>query len=181
MMDMLIPVRSEADILPHLRDTPVGDLLRYHNLQAAYREYACAELLIGMCMDSRKVLRAPDNFAFILRAGGANLERIEFKVSFAIAIGGVRAICLIGHSDCGMVNLPAKREAFIEGLVRNAGWTPEDAAAHFDRHAPSFGISDAADFVQGGAERLRHRYPKVIVAPLFYTVEDGLLHQIREP
>jgi len=180
MKDRMIPVSKEDDILPAWRETPIGDLLRYHNLLASPREYRRAEILIGMCMDNRKSLRIPDNFAFILRAGGANLRRMDFKVSFAVAIGSVRAIGLIGHSDCGMVDLSARRQAFIDGLVRNGGWTAEDAEAHFDRHAAEFGISDAADFVRTETVRLRRRYPKVVVAPLFYTVEDGLLHLVRE-
>ncbi|MEW5875695.1 MAG: carbonic anhydrase [Candidatus Zixiibacteriota bacterium] len=178
--DLLLPVSRESDILPNWQGTPIGDLLRYHNLGAPYRDYTRAELLIGMCMDNRKSLRVPDNFAFILRAGGANLRRVEFKVSFAIALGGVRAICLIGHDDCGMVSLPHRRQEFIDGLVANGGWTPDDAAAHYDRHAAEFGIGDAAEFVRDEAVRLRARYPRVLVAPLFYTVGDGLLHQILE-
>jgi len=66
-----------------------------------------------MCMDNRKHLHMPDNFAFIIRTGGANLRYSEFKVSYAIAVGGVRHIALIGHSKCGMVNLAARKEAFV--------------------------------------------------------------------
>lgn len=134
-----------------------------------------------MCMDNRKVLRIPDNFAYILRTGGANLGRIEFKVSFAVAVGGVRSICLIGHSDCGMVNLRSKREESVDGLVRHGGWNREEAGRHFDRHASEFEIGSAVDFVRREAARLRKRYPNVTVAPLYYTVEDGLLHQVCEP
>jgi len=180
MTDLLISVSKETDVLPLWRETPVGELLRYHNLRIPHREYRRAEILIGMCMDNRNMLRIPDNFAYILRAGGANLGRMEFKVSFAVAVGGVRAICLIGHSDCGMVGLASRRQAFIDGLVQNGGWTTDEAAAHFDRHVLEFGISDAADFVRKKAAMLRQRYPRVVVAPLFYTVEDGLLHQVRE-
>jgi carbonic anhydrase len=180
MRDVLIPVLKEEDILLSWRETPVGDLLRFQNLGAPHREYLRAELLIGMCMDNRKMLRMPDNFAYILRAGGANLRRMEFKVSFAVAIGGVRAISLIGHSDCGMVGLASRRQIFVDGLVRNGGWTAEEAAAHFDRNASEFGIGDAVGFVRDEAARLRRRYPNVVVAPLFYTVEDGLLHQVGE-
>lgn len=179
-MDYLEAVSKEADILPAFRGTPVADLLRYHNLGAAHREYERAELLIGMCMDNRKVLRIPDNFAYILRTGGGNLEHLEFKVSFAVAVGGVGAMCLIGHNDCGMVNLSAKRQAFVDGLVQNGGWTAEEASRHFDRHGAGFEIHDAADFVRSEAVRLRLRYPKIVVAPLFYTVEDGLLHHVHE-
>ena len=36
----------------------------------------------------------------------------EFKVSYAIAVGGVRAIALMGHTNCGMSNLAGRREMF---------------------------------------------------------------------
>jgi carbonic anhydrase len=50
--------------LPAYRGTPIRDLLGYHNLRRPHRQYADAELLIGMCMDNRKVLSIPDNCAF---------------------------------------------------------------------------------------------------------------------
>ena len=46
-------------------------------------------LLVGMCMDNRRHVYIPDNFAFIIRSGGANLRCSEFKVSYAIAVGQV--------------------------------------------------------------------------------------------
>ena len=73
-------------------------------------------------MDNRKSLRIPDNFAYIIRTGGANLRYSEFKVSYAIAVGNVEHIALIGHNNCGMVNLVSKKEQFINGLVDKAGW-----------------------------------------------------------
>jgi hypothetical protein len=127
----LLPVNCRDDILPAYRATPVADVLAYHSLRTPHRSHTRAELLIGLCMDHRIVLRIPDNFACVLRAGGASLQRIEFKVSYAVAVGGVRAICLIAHDQCGKVDL-------------------------------------------------RARYPRVMVAPLFYQVGEGLLYQITE-
>jgi len=179
-MNRLVKVERERDVFPHLRDTPVARLLRYHNLGEAHEQHASAELLVGMCMDNRKSLRIPDNFAFVIRAGGGNLRYSEFKVSFAVAIAGVRAIALIGHTNCGMVNLMARREQFIDGLVRNAGWERERAEEHFMQFAPMFEIGNEVDFVLSEAVRLRQRYPKVLVAPMIYKVEDNLLYLVRE-
>jgi len=179
MTTQLLAVASAADILPSYRQTPVGLLLEYQNLQRPFDHYSTAQLLVGMCMDNRKMLRLPDNFAYILRAGGANFRRHQFKISFAIAIGGVRAIALIGHDRCGMVGLRARRDAFIRGLVENAGWAAEEAAAHFDRYAPDFEITDAAEFVCAEARRLQQCYPKVLVAPLFYRLDEGRLYQLQ--
>jgi len=180
MDDLLIPVLKEGDILPGLRDTPVGDLLRYQNLGMPYREHSSADLLVGMCMDNRKKLHIPENFAFIFRTAGANLRRQEFNVSFAVAVGGVKAIALIGHSDCGMVNLESKRAKFIEGLTKNGGWNSEEAETHFDRYITDYEIGNAIGFVLIEAERLRKRYPNILIVPLYYTINDGLIHQVRE-
>ena len=179
-MRALLPVNRLDDILPAYRNTPVADLLAYQNLRRIHRSYARAELLIGMCMDHRNMLRIPDNFAYILRAGGANLQRIEFKVSFAVAVGGVRAICLIGHDQCGMVELRSRRDVFVDGLVENGGWERSAAEEHFDKFASTFEISDAAEFVESEARRLQAGYPRVTVAPLFYKVREGLLYQVAE-
>jgi carbonic anhydrase len=179
-MNRLLPVLTMEDILPEHRDSPVGLLLEYHNLDRNYETYSQAQLLVGMCMDNRKHLHMPDNFAYIIRAGGANLRYSEFKVSYAIAVGGVKSIALIGHNQCGMVNLVARRDSFIQGLVENAGWERELAEQHFMNYAPMFEIGNEIDFVLSEAKRLASRYPKVQVAPLLYKVEDNLLYQIKE-
>jgi len=179
-MKRLITVSNEVDIFPLYRDTPIGLLLEYHNLKRPYEDYRNAQLLIGMCMDNRKYLNIPDNFAFIIRAGGGNLRYSEFKVSYAIAVGNVKAIALIGHNNCGMVNLMSQRDRFINGLVENAGWDREWAEEHFWHFAPMFEIGNEIDFVLSETKRLRLRYPKILVAPLFYKIEDNLLYHIDE-
>lgn len=179
-MDRLIPIQSKDDIPEGLRGSPIGKLLEYHNLDRPFDSYTQAELLIGMCMDNRKHLHIPDNFAYILRAGGANLRPSEFKVSYAIAVGGVRAIALIGHTQCGMVNLMARKQAFVRGLVDGAGWEESAAEDHFLHFSPIFEIGSEVDFVVSEAKRLRLRYPKIDVAPMLYKVEDNRLYLIRE-
>ena len=173
-------VASPDDIAPPYRGTPIGLLMEYHNLRRPFETYEQAQLLIGMCMDHRKHLHIPDNFAYIIRTGGANLRYSEFKVSYAIAVGGVQCLALIGHNSCGMVNLHSRREAFVNGLVENAGWDREWAEQHFVHFAPMFEIGNEVDFVLSEAKRLRLRYPKILVAPLIYRIEDNLLYQLRE-
>lgn len=179
-MSALLPVHHWDDILPAYRTTPVAELLAYHNLRTPHRSHVRAELLIGMCMDNRIMLRIPDNFAYVLRAGGANFQRIEFKVSYAVAVGGIRTICLIAHDQCGMVDLRARRDVFVNGLVENGGWERGEAEWHFDHSSAVFEIHDPVEFVLSEAQRLRERYPRVTVAPLFYHVGEGFLHQITE-
>lgn len=178
-MHRLISIRSLEDIPAEFRGTPVERLLAWQNLGAPHEPVPRAEMLIGMCMDNRKVLRIPENFAFVIRSGGANLRHNEFKVSFAIGVGGVRAIALAVHNHCGMVGLSGRREQFVAGLVE-VGWTEEAAEQHFNAYAPLFEIGNEIDFALSEVRRLRDRYPKVLIAPLLYNVEDNLLYCIRE-
>jgi carbonic anhydrase len=179
-MGELIPVLKLDDIPQEYRNTPIGLLLEYHNLDKPFKAYERAELLVGMCMDNRKHMHMPDNFAFIIRTGGANLRYSEFKVSFAISIGQVQHIALIGHTQCGMVNLISRQKEFINGLTELAGWDRERAEEHFNHFAPMFEIGNERDFVLSEVKRLRLRYPKITIAPLLYKVEDNKLYFIRE-
>jgi carbonic anhydrase len=179
-MNSIISIKSEFDISQEYRNTPIGQLLEYHNLKRHFESYQKAQLLIGMCMDNRKHLHIPDNFAFIIRAGGANLRYSEFKVSYAIAVGQVRHIALIGHSNCEMVGLFARKGLFIKGLVENAGWNKEQAENHFMHFAPMFEIDNEMDFTLSETKRLRIRYPKIQIAPMFYLVEDNKLYLLKE-
>jgi carbonic anhydrase len=175
----IVPVNYLADILPAYRDTPVGLLLEYHNLGRAVGTTPVPQLLIGMCMDSRKSLRIPNDFAFVLRTAGANMRDNEFRISYAIAVGGVRTIVLIAHTDCGMARLGERREQFIHGLMDAAGWDEAHAVRHFEDSAPKFGMRDEVEFVVREAERLRAIYPRIAIVPLLYRVEDDLLYQLQ--
>jgi carbonic anhydrase len=179
-MNKLIDILKPEDIFSEYRNTPIGLLLGYHNLNKPFDTYSQAQLLIGMCMDNRKHLHIPDNFAYIIRAGGANLRYSEFKVSYAIAVGNVQYIALIGHNNCGMVNLVSKKDQFINGLVEKAGWEREWAEEHFMHFSPMFEIGNEIDFVLSEAKRLRLRYPKIMIAPMLYKVEDNRLYLINE-
>lgn len=179
-MNRLIPITKKKEIPVDYENTPIGLLLEYHNLNRELNSYSNAQLLIGMCMDNRKHLHIPDNFAYIIRTGGANLRYSEFKVSFAVAVGGVKHIALIGHSNCGMVNLASKKSLFIEKLSENAGWTLDQAEEHFNNYAPMFEINNEIDFILSETARLRLRYPKVQIAPMYYKIEDNLLYLIKE-
>jgi len=180
IMDRLISVNKKEDILPEYRETPIGLFLEYHNLNREFESYEKAQLLIGMCMDNRKHLHIPDNFAFIIRAGGANLRYSEFKVSYAIAVGQVSHIALIGHNHCAMVNLVSRKNEFVKGLTETAGWEKEKAEEHFNHYAPMFEIGNESEFILSETKRLRLRYPKIKIAPLLYLVEDNKLYFIKE-
>jgi carbonic anhydrase len=179
MKHKIIPITKKSDIPKKYRNTPVGLLLEYHNLDRRFDLYSQAKLLIGMCMDNRKQLHVPENFAFIIRSGGANLRYSEFKVSYAIAVGQVKYIALIAHDHCAMVNLVSRKKEFIDGLVKRAGWNKESAEEHFMNLALMHEIGNEIDFIISETNRLRKRYPKIKVVPLYYTVEDNRLCCIR--
>ncbi len=177
-MPEIIPVNYRADILPEYRTTPVGLLLEYHNLERAQGSGPGRKLLIGMCMESRMMLRIPPNFAYVLRTAGANMRDNEFRISFAIAIGGVDTIVLIAHTDCGMVRVARLHDEFVRGMVARAGWDEARAERHYADSVPKFGIDNEVEFVMREAERLRGLYPAVTVVPLLYRLEDDLLYQL---
>jgi carbonic anhydrase len=178
-MNGIKAVNSIKDIPKKYRGTPIETLIRYQNFGEPYREHKNAEILVGMCMDNRKVLKTPENFAYVIRTGGGNLRQNEFKISFAIAVGGVTALALVGHDNCGMVNIYSKREQFINGLVKRAGWNKKQATEHFMALAPLFEIDNEEDFVRSEAHRLQRKYPGIIVAPFIYKIEDNKLYFLK--
>ena len=119
-----------------------------------------------------------NNFAFILRSGGGNLRHNGLKCR-TVSVGG-GYIALIGHSNCGMVNLHEKKDAFISGLVDNAGWDREFAEDHFNQFSPIFEIGNEIDFLLSESARLRGRYPRINVVPLYYKIEDHKLYIVNE-
>jgi carbonic anhydrase len=180
MMKQLLPVDQIKDIPKAYRGTPIGLLLEYHNLNRPYETYAQAQMLVGMCMDNRKHLKMPDNFAFIIRTAGANLRYGEFKVSYAIGVGGVAHIALIGHTQCGMVGVANRKKQFVEGLMKRAGWDRGHAEEHFTTFCMMHDIGDVQTFILSEAYRLRIKYPRITVAPMIYRVEDNRLYLIKD-
>ena len=179
-MDRLIEIRNASDIPEKYRGTPIADLVEYQNHLRPHGSYPSAQILVGMCMDNRKALDVPENFAYILRTGGANMRASGFKISYAIAVGGVRYLAIAGHNHCGMVNLMERKEAFIKGLIEGAGWTGEKAENHFLNLVPMFEIGNEIEFVLSEVRRLRGEYPKIMIAPLLYRIESNHLAFIQE-
>lgn len=179
-MSKLLTIDSVEKIPEQYRNTPIEFLFGYHNLGRPHDLFSTAQMLIGMCIDNRKQLQIPEYFAYVIRAGGANLRYSEFKISYSIAIGGIRTMALIGHNHCGMVNLMARKEQFIKGLVDGAGWDLQKAEEQFMQFAPVHEIGNEMDFVLSDVKRLREKYPKILIAPMLYRVEDNLLYMIEE-
>ena len=132
-----------------------------------------------MCMDNRKQLNIPNRFAYILRTAGARITGSEFKLSFVIGFGDIKHVALIGHTNCGMVNLTNKKDKVIQGLIENAGWTKEQSENHFSSYAPFFEIENETDFVVSESKRLKEKYPKILFIPMIYKIEDNYLYLIN--
>lgn len=177
----LVGIHSEKDIPDNLLSTPIGDLFKYHNLSTEFKNYNSAQMAIVMCMDNRKQLNIPNKFAYILRTAGARITGSEFKLSFAIGFADIKFVALIAHTNCGMVNLTSKKEKFIDGLIKNAGWTKEQAENHFNSFAPFFEIENETEFIVSESKRLKEKYPPITFVPLLYNVEDNKLYIIKPP
>ncbi len=176
----LIKIKHVQDIPETYRDTPIEKLLKYQNLKSPLTKTDKAELLIGMCMDNRKQLHIPDNFAFIIRSPGANLEFSHFPISYVIGVVGVKYIAIIGHDDCAMVNLESKKDRYIDGLVKNAEWSASKAAQSFAKNEPIFEIHDEVEFILEQTHLLRKIFPTVTIVPMIYKVKENLLYLIKE-
>jgi carbonic anhydrase len=140
--ESVLKIKNPSEIPAAYPGTPIELLFRYQNFD--------------------EHLNTPENFAYMTRSAGANLMRDELQVSFAIGVGGISANALIGHTQCGMVDLASKKEA------------------HFTENADAYEIGNETEFVVPETKRLRAMYPKVLVAPMMYGVETGLLYLLDE-
>ncbi|MBL7110499.1 MAG: carbonic anhydrase [Bacteroidales bacterium] len=179
-MNRLAAVTSTDHIFPQYLNTPVGMLLEYHNLGRPHETFDSAQLLIGTCMDFRININMPANFAFVIRTGGANMQFSDFYISFAFATGSLKHMALIGHNDCRMTDLQSKRELFITGLAEHTGVDPTKGEDQFENSVSKYEIGNEVDFVVGETIRLRKLYPKVLITPMMYLVEDSKLYLIEE-
>lgn len=179
-MERLIKVTSERHIPEVYQNTPIEKLLKHHNLKENVDKADVAELLIGTCMDNRVNLNLPHNFAYVIRSGGGNLHNSNFYVSYALSTGTIKAIAIIVHSDCGMVNLAGRKEIIVKGICKATGWTQIHAEDYFKSYAPICEIVNEVNFAKSEVSRLRQLYPDILVAPLLYDVTDNLIYIIPE-
>ena len=179
-MEPLIEIRSSKNIPQQYHNTPIGLFLEYHNLGRQFEKHRKAGLLIGMCMDSRQVLNIPNNFTYVLRTGGANMRDLDFNISYAVAVGGIKYIIVLGHTNCAMINLMSRKDDFIKGLVDTGGWEKYLAEEHFQESEPIYEIKNEIDFVLKETRRLRLRYRKVTVVPMLYRVKTNHIYLIQE-
>ncbi len=179
-LEWLFSIVTEDDIPSCLQDTPIATLLKGQNLGLIdQHDSPSAELLIGMCIDFRKSLSIPRDWAYMIRREGANMEGAEFAVALAVS-KGIKYMALIAHNDCAMANTAEHREQFVRVLSEKCGWGFEKAAHFFEEHALSREIGNEIDFVLEEANRLKALFPGLEIVPMLFRVEDDRLYLIYD-
>lgn len=148
---------------------PVHTLLRSHNEGAVFPPFFQPELAVVTCMDFRIHLRMPENFAFVLRTGGANPEPVEPYLAFSVARMGIQAIALIGHTDCAM--------QYPDPYVLNHLPTDEEHIRRYRAQIAALAIGEVELFTRRQARKLSIRLGLPVV-PLLYRVEDRQLQHL---
>lgn len=162
--------------------TPIEELFLFHN-GGKEASGICEEpqLIVSLCMDQRIALHLPAGFAYTLRTPGSYIQGLEFAISYAIAMGGVRALAIIGHTDCAMTKIKEVKRRFVKRLdTWHTGWSAKDALKHFNKWAPTFYIENMEDHVRAQAAWISDIFPDLLVAPIIYRVEDHRLYLLEE-
>ncbi|MCX7782833.1 MAG: carbonic anhydrase [Meiothermus sp.] len=145
---------------------PVHTLLRSHNEGLSFPPFIHPVLAVVTCMDFRIHLRMPENFAFVLRTGGANPEPVEPYLAFSVARMGIQAIALIGHTDCAM--------QYPDPYVLNHLPADDELIRHYRAQIAALAIGEVELFTGRQARKLGERLG-LPVLPLLYRVEDHRL------
>jgi len=141
-------------------------LLDSHNDGKHYPAFERPCLGVVTCMDFRIRLRLPENFAFVLRTGGANPRPVEPYLAYGIVRTGVHALALIGHTDCAM----ERPDPDLIDTLR----ADDELKRHYHGEIAALAIADAATFTRREAARLQERFG-FPVAPLLYRTETHRL------
>ncbi|WP_333659950.1 carbonic anhydrase [Meiothermus cerbereus] len=145
---------------------PIHILLQSHNEGAIFPPFERPALAVVTCMDFRIHLHMPENFAFVLRTGGANPEPVEPYLAFAVARMGIEAIALIGHTDCAMQH--------PDPYVLNHLPTDESHIRQYRAQIAALAIGEVEPFTRRQARQLAARLGLPVV-PILYRVEDHRL------
>jgi hypothetical protein len=160
---------------------PFERLLRFHNLGEAdnHPQFSRPELIVISGMDYRQELTLPHQFAYLIRTGDGSVRHNEFPLAYAVAMGRIAHVAIIGQTDGNMAELEGKKEAFVDGLVEIAGWDARDADWFFHKSRAKNEITEPASFAWAEAHRLAQSYPKVTFEPFLYDTAEGKLYYIK--
>lgn len=174
----IIAADSREDVLPDYRGTPIEAMLVSHNLKEVVDPPAAPELLIATCMDPRIDLHLPKQFAFVIRTAGANVDALMFNIAGAVALAPVRSIAIMGHSDCAMARIDQCRREFAATVGACSSLSDDEVAAMYTTGLDAFGFDDPAAQTLRQADALRRLFPQLLIAPLYYDVEDHRIYQL---
>ena len=173
-------ILKKEEVPQAYRNTPIELLLAYNNLGKEFDECAQAKLIIGTCIDNRICFRIPDNFAYIFRQAGANMQQCDFSISYVMAVGSIRHVALIGHTDCKMVDISAQENAYVENISKITAWSKKNASEYFKKNVPICEIGDQEEFTVNEATRLKEKFPNALIAPMLFNVDKGDLCLLQE-
>jgi sulfate permease, SulP family len=176
----LVNVSRDSDIPKILRNTPIEVLLKSNNMgKIDIAPSDTPELLIGMCIDYRKSLYLPRDWAFVLRREGANMLGAEFALALGMSMG-TKYMALIGHDNCAMSRPQNNRDNFIKCLTEEHGWNTDLATHFFEDHIRSHEIGNEIDFILEETNRLKRTFKGLTIVPMLYRLEDNKLYLIKD-
>ena len=179
-MDRLVSVARDTDIPLPLKHTPFEVLLRSNNMgKIDVTPGDSPQLLIGMCIDYRKSLYLPRDWAFVIRREGANMLGSEFSLAMAMSMG-IKSMALIAHDQCAMARPQNSRDSFIKCLTEEHAWNTDLATRFFEDHIRSREIGNEINFVLEETNRLHRTFKGLTIVPMIYRLEDNKLYLIKD-
>lgn len=169
--DLLTVVESRQDIPQEWQGTPIECLIMAQNFGWPIQSTGKPELLIATCIEFRYALPVPRMYSYVIRRASGRVIGSEFSVGYTIA-QGVKYLAVIGHNDCGMSQLEAKKAGVIEAFVAQ-GWPRDAAEQYVAKQATRHAIADELLALKDEYVRLRKIFRQLVVAPLFVCLHDS--------
>ncbi len=173
---MIAPI--DDDVVAQYAGTSIEALLRSHCRNETIAEPRSAGLLIITCMDARVNFRIPMRLAFEIRTAGANPEPVMPTIAFVTATSDLDSIVVVGHTNCAMCGVDAKRAEMLRVLTEREGWPRGRAESHADRVAAKFRIDDVVTATWAHAATLAALFPTRRIGTFLYDVEDDSMSHI---
>jgi len=179
-MDRLVAITKESEIPDAFKNTPIEVLLKSNNLgKIDIAPSETPELLIGMCIDYRKSLYLPRDWAYVIRREGANMLGAEFALALGTSMG-IKYMALIGHDRCAMSRPQNNRDNFIRCLTEEHGWNSDLATRFFEDHIRSHEIGNEISFMIEESNRLQRTFKGLTIVPMLYRLDDNKLYLLKE-
>lgn len=176
----LVAVNAKSEIPASIKDTPIEELLLCQNFfEASTDRLEQVDLIVGMCIDYRKQIHLPKNCAYVIRNPGANMRSMEFSIALALS-AGITHMALIVHNKCIMSAPYQKKGDFVKTLHEIHRWTGDSAERFFDDNVGLLEIEEPVNFALEESQRLCALFPRLIVVPLLYNVDNDRLYLLRE-